>query len=621
MIARGQNCNSARYKQPIFTTRTTTNVKFGTATPYGALALPQDLYMDIYEPVGDTLSKRPLIVFQFGGAFLIGTRNQPVIPAFCEYFASLGYVVASIDYRLGFNTLSTGSAERAVYRAVQDQRAAIRFLAQRSTTYRLDTANIFLTGTSAGCFAGLHSTFMTQQQAPISYQGLPLEPDNLGCIDCSGNNDNGNYSPKARAIINQWGAILDTNFITSTNVIPVLSFHGTEDALVPYNVGNPFSYPVFPTVYGSLPITARVNNVGGLGVLIPLTGYGHEPELLNANLNDTIYKYSRLFLFDILRPQTGPINGPSEVCRGTSATYSVPNTNRSTYCWNLSGNGTIIQDSGNTITVVWNDTGWHSASVKELNYLRAEGDEIQFSTYVIPEAIADFTLTVNELTITTNNTSTGANNAVWQFGSSLTDSTYSPTTTLAPGTYLVTLKAYNNYCFDTATQTISIDSCPVAHFTFTQSNLNAFINASATNTDSYQWFFGDGDSASVSALSVFHRYSTAGTFQIRLRVTNSLGCVSEFTDSITISTTNSISTTEIPNTTFEWQSDNLLVKCNEDILSVKLYDLSGRVLRETNTPNAIQVVSFTQLNKAVYILSLTTAKGTFNKKMSYQTSQ
>jgi len=97
--------------------------------------------------------------------------------------------------------------------------------------------------------------------------------------------------------------------------------------------------------------------------------------------------------------------------------------------------------------------------------------------------------------------------------------------------------------------------------------------------------------------------------------------VSEFTDSITISTTNSISTTEIPNTTFEWQSDNLLVKCNEDILSVKLYDLSGRVLRETNTPNAIQVVSFTQLNKAVYILSLTTAKGTFNKKMSYQTSQ
>lgn len=127
-----QTCHSLRYQDTIFHSFTVTSgIQFATATPYGVLAQPQSLYLDIYEPSNDTLSKRPVIVFQFGGGFLIGTRNQPPIPKFCEYFAKCGYVVVAIDYRIGFNTVSTGSAERAVVRSVQDQRAAIRHLAQR----------------------------------------------------------------------------------------------------------------------------------------------------------------------------------------------------------------------------------------------------------------------------------------------------------------------------------------------------------------------------------------------------------------------------------------------------------------------------------------------------------
>src|SRR5688572_19714468 len=102
-----QACNSLRYQDTIFHSVTITTFKFGTATPYGLLAQPQDLFLDFYEPTGDTLTNRPLIVFQFGGGFTIGWRSEPVIPQFCDYFAKCGYAVASIDYRLGLNPLDT----------------------------------------------------------------------------------------------------------------------------------------------------------------------------------------------------------------------------------------------------------------------------------------------------------------------------------------------------------------------------------------------------------------------------------------------------------------------------------------------------------------------------------
>ena len=100
------SCESLRYKQPVFdSVSVNTGIYFATVQPYGLLSPPQDLLLDFYEPVGDTLTKRPLIVFQFGGGFAIGWRSEPVIPQFCEYFAKCGYAVASIDYRLGAHQL------------------------------------------------------------------------------------------------------------------------------------------------------------------------------------------------------------------------------------------------------------------------------------------------------------------------------------------------------------------------------------------------------------------------------------------------------------------------------------------------------------------------------------
>ena len=46
--------------------------------------------MDIYRPVGDTETNRPLIIFAHGGTFIFGSKNNPTAVDFCEAFAKRG---------------------------------------------------------------------------------------------------------------------------------------------------------------------------------------------------------------------------------------------------------------------------------------------------------------------------------------------------------------------------------------------------------------------------------------------------------------------------------------------------------------------------------------------------
>jgi len=74
-------CTSNRYTDTIYhQVQKTTQIFYGTAD--NNLGISQNLYLDFYEPKNDTLLYRPLIVYAFGGAFLIGDKNQPPIPEY-----------------------------------------------------------------------------------------------------------------------------------------------------------------------------------------------------------------------------------------------------------------------------------------------------------------------------------------------------------------------------------------------------------------------------------------------------------------------------------------------------------------------------------------------------------
>ena len=532
------SCGTQRYQDSIFHSVTVTSgVYFATANPFG-LNPSQDMYLDFYEPTGDTLKKRPLIIFQHGGSFISGTRDQSPIPGYATYFAKCGYVVASIDYRLGFDPASTGSAERAVYRAIQDLRASVRFLCQHAMQYGVDTNSVILTGTSAGCISGICSAFITEQQFPAAIHGTLTETSDLGGIDASGNTDFGNRYVKPIAIISHWGAILDTTYITVSDSIPLLAIQGTSDPVVPYITGHPYNYPVFPEVYGSLPITMRMSNLHIRNKLVPLFGLGHEPERAIPAVCDTMDNEGREFLWRILKPLNHALAGPDTVCLNNLAVYSVASTAGVKYCWQLNNHGTIVSDSGYSISVLWSDTGKVSVSVTEINYMDAQADPVHFQTYVKPLARASFTYSIYQQHASFNNTSHYANSFAWNFGNGDSSNFKAPIENFLPGTYTVTLIAKDTICgsVDTATSTIVIDSCPVAGFAYHVSGINAFFYADSTNTNSYNWNFGDGNVENSAAANVLHQYAHSGSYAVSLNVQNNKGCSNS--DTVLISVLN-----------------------------------------------------------------------------------
>ena len=600
-------CDSLRYTKPVFSNVTkAAQIKFGTAPPYGIIT-SQDLYLDFYEPLGDTLKQRPLIVYAFGGGYLIGDKNQPPIPDYCQYYAKCGYAVAAIDYRIGFNTVSTESVERAVYRGVQDVNAAVRFLCQRNSTYKIDTNAIFLTGSSAGCFSGLHMSFMNESQRPASTHGILLEPAEMGCFNCSGNNDNNNYMPKPKGLINHWGAILDTNFIenNSRENIPVISFHGDNDNLVPYVTGNPFSYPVFPVVHGSKPIHRRLTNIGIKNKLVPLVGEGHEPWLLNTSLLDTAYKYTLPFLYEVMQPQKPAIAGNTTVCLNEPTTYTVPYTAGSTYCWTANG-ATILSQNLNTITVKWASIGSKSISVKEKNKNDYVSETGLKNITVVDRPVPNFSATANELTVTIQNSATNTTSYQYYMGNGAILSTASPTYTYAaPGTYHIIQAASNGFCSDTIGQTITIDTCPAPFFTYSISNNNTVnFTANPSNGVQYYYVFGDGDSA-TQTLNTSHTYAV-GSYLVGLWMTNAQGCKKAFSQIITIS----------PNGINDFAAKNSLLfpnpfsneinyageKCHATLLSIE-----GK---EIATTNDFKQFSTAHLAKGIYFIKMKFADNT-----------
>lgn len=455
-----QNCDGTRYIDPIFSNVIETpDVKYGEARAYGAL-FDQDLRLDIYEPDGDTLSKRPVIVFMYGGAFLIGTRNQPPIPDYARYFAERGYVVVSIQYRIGFNTVSGASAERAVYRAIQDLDAALRYLAQRRFGYRIDMSNIITTGTSAGSIAGLHHMFLEESDRPTSTYGILLEPSDLGCFSCSGNTDFGSQPVFAKAHINHWGAILDTAYIDANENHPVLHFHGTGDAIVQYGAGAPFNLPIWPTMMGSELIHKRMQNLGHTTQHNPWYGIGHEPELLDANYLDTMKWEGRDWLYSIMRPELAPISGSNSICQYETVTYSVPADNSSWFCWDVVG-GTIISENNHEITIQWNAAGNYSLAVTEeaCNLYVSEQQSLNVTVY--PEAVAAFAWDSTYLEVDfVNGSSSNATSYQWSFGDGSSSTMMNPSHTYAgTGNYTVELISTTaDGCSDTITQVISVQA-------------------------------------------------------------------------------------------------------------------------------------------------------------------
>lgn len=243
------SAQSLRYYDKLFSDiKIDSNIVYGANYTYdntqGQVGTTQDsLALDIYYPADDNGTElRPLIIWVHGGYFLRGSKLDEDMVHFCREFAERGFVTASINYRLGFEMpIDSVNAVRAVYRAIQDARAATRFLRSKASEYRIDKDKVYMGGTSAGAFVALNVGYFNIPEETPSYldtnERLSINTiPGFGLDGLEGLTNTIKESSKISGIINICGATKVVQWMDDAEsaALPLISIHGTADSTVPY---------------------------------------------------------------------------------------------------------------------------------------------------------------------------------------------------------------------------------------------------------------------------------------------------------------------------------------------------------------------------------------------------
>jgi gliding motility-associated-like protein len=180
--------------------------------------------------------------------------------------------------------------------------------------------------------------------------------------------------------------------------------------------------------------------------------------------------------------------------------------------------------------------------------------EIDFDLQVFNPPVADFNFLTDGCV--TNPVQFGDNSTTdfrpiiaryWNFGDATTSTLNGPSHTYAgPGAYTVKYAITTDVgCIsDTASKVVTINNPPVAQFSVSSPNCPdvdiTFTDQStstAGNLTQWTWDFGDGSPVVIrnSSTNETHRFATAGTYNVTLKVVTSSGCQSlVFTQPVTI---------------------------------------------------------------------------------------
>ena len=138
-----------RFIDPVFSDiEVDHDVLYRTTTDH--LGRTVDLKMDIYQPAGDRLAQRPVVMWMHGGWFIFGDKSSMEPYAWAS--AQRGYVAISLQYRLRTDA-STSQLEEVVaaaHDARDDASAALHWLRANAADLRIDPRAIFVGGYSAG---------------------------------------------------------------------------------------------------------------------------------------------------------------------------------------------------------------------------------------------------------------------------------------------------------------------------------------------------------------------------------------------------------------------------------------------------------------------------------------
>ena len=129
--------------------------------------------LDLWTPEGAD-EPVPLVIFVHGGGFVGGDKSME--DAYVAPVIDAGYAAASLDYRL--------SGEAPFPAAVQDVKAAVRFLRANAVRYGLDPGRFAAWGESAGGYL-VAMIGTTGDQATVADDGVTwLQGCNVTRLPC-----------------------------------------------------------------------------------------------------------------------------------------------------------------------------------------------------------------------------------------------------------------------------------------------------------------------------------------------------------------------------------------------------------------------------------------------------
>lgn len=218
------------------------------------------LWFDHYQP--RTTPNGISVLFVHGGAFTGGDpANQTPM---ADGLTKLGYHVFVIKYRLYLKGKSFGCEAttpeklKAIRFAVEDAADATQYITAHAAALKVDTAKLFISGSSAGAEAILNLVYN-----PFVWRG-----DNT-------------YKPYPYAgALSFAGAVLDINPVLNRAPIPLFLMHGANDQLVPYATA-PHRFckaadPGWMIMFGSHTIYEELRQKNRPVVLYTYEGSGHE---------------------------------------------------------------------------------------------------------------------------------------------------------------------------------------------------------------------------------------------------------------------------------------------------------------------------------------------------------
>jgi LPXTG-motif cell wall-anchored protein len=186
---------------------------------------PVRLTLDVYEPAGDTASRRPVVAWMHGGWFSEGDKAD--MADYAEAFAKRGYVAVSMEYRMRPElhccpTRDAIGVTEALVDGREDAMAGLEWLHEHAEEYRIDPRAIAVGGDGAGAANAFGLAFTAPPPdhgggGHAMLQGAPHEGD----------------GPTPAAALPISGVSLDRPAEGSP---PVLAFHGTEDSVAPLHL-------------------------------------------------------------------------------------------------------------------------------------------------------------------------------------------------------------------------------------------------------------------------------------------------------------------------------------------------------------------------------------------------